>query len=105
DVDARMVAAPRVAADAVLEPQQRREDVGLAPAAVHPARQHADDGEGLAAERERPAQDLRIAAEAPLPEALAEHGHAGRAGLLVLRLDPAPQDRRPAERRDESRRD
>jgi hypothetical protein len=76
-VDARMVAAPLLSADLVLQPQERREDVGRLEAAMQAARHDADHGEGLAAQGERPAEHAGVAAEAPLPESLAEQSASG----------------------------
>ena len=86
-VDARVVAAVVLAADAVLQPQQRRVDVDGPPAPVEGAGHHADHGEALAAQRERLAQDLRITPEAPLPEALAQERDAFCARLVLLRAE------------------
>ena len=49
---------------------------------MKPCWRHAHDGEGRAVERQRLAHDVRVAAEASLPESVAEHDD--RHGLVVF---------------------
>jgi hypothetical protein len=99
-VDAGVVAAVVLAADLVLQSQQRREDLGVPPAGVHRLRHHPDHRERVAAQDQRLANHLRIPSEAPLPEAFAQERDAGRAGLLLLGPERAAEDRLLAERRE-----
>ena len=46
----------------------------------------ADDLERRPADLHRLTHDIGSAAEAPMPEAVADHGHGGRVGTVVLRL-------------------
>ncbi len=61
-------------------------------------RHHADHRERIAAQHQRLADDIRVAPEAPLPEALAQQRDSGRAGLLFLGPERATDDRLLAER-------
>ena len=55
--------------------------------------QHAHHGVGHAAERQALAEDVRILAEAPHPEAMGEHHHRSRAEDVLLGEEVAPQRR------------
>jgi hypothetical protein len=104
-VDAGVIAPVLLAADLVLEAQERSEDVVALPGAVQGPGDHTDDREGLAAQRKRTAEDAGVAAETPLPETFAEHSHALGARLLVLGSEAPAQEWLLAEGREELRRD
>ena len=64
-------------------------------------RHHADDLAGVAVHPQRAAKHVRVAAETPLPQAVAEDHHA--AARRVLRRQEAPAQRgRDAERREQA---
>ena len=71
--------------------------MSLAVGIVDPRRQHAGDDDGLAVERDRPADDAWIAAEARAPEPVAQERHVVAPGLMLLRQERAPERRRDAE--------
>ena len=74
--------------------RDRQVDVGAAP---HEAlRHHADDGAVDVVQAQLPAEHVRIAAELPLPEAIAEHDHRLRAGPGVGGGRRPPEERRHA---------
>ena len=60
-------------------------------------RQHADDLEGLAVERDRPADHRRIGAEAPAPQRVAEQDDAMAADGFLLGAEVASERRRDAD--------
>jgi hypothetical protein len=61
-------------------------------------RHHPDDDVRLAIDRDGPADDVRIAAVAPLPQPVAEHGDLGIDAVLVDAERP-PDRRLAAEQR------
>src|SRR6185436_15616574 len=73
-------AEPGVAAVTALLVVERERPKGVDPAQVAPVAetlgQHADDGERLAVDAHRAAEDRRVATETFLPVAVAEHEHA-----------------------------
>jgi hypothetical protein len=105
DVDARVVAAVLLAADRVLQAQQRRVDVDGLPAPVNGLRHDADHGEGLAAQHEVAADHVRVAAEPALPVALGQDRHRLRPRLVVFGGEGAAEDGRLAQRREQAGRD
>ena len=105
DVDARVVAAVVLAADLVLEAQQRRVDVDGPPASVDGLGQNADHGEGLAAQDEVAAHHPGVAAEPALPVALGQDGHRLRPRLVVVGGEAPAEDGSLAQRREEAGRD
>src|SRR5436853_17906 len=56
-------------------------------------RHHADDVIALAVERDCPIQYLRIAAKAPLPQAMTENHHEVVSGLIFFRQKTATEHR------------
>ena len=68
-------------------------------------RRDADDGRVVAVERDRAADERRVAAETAPPQAFADEHHRGRAGLLFRFGEPAPDDRVDAEERHHRRAD
>ena len=65
-------------------------------------RQDTYDAVALAIHRQVPADDQRIGAEAPAPQAVAQNRDPMRAPLLVAGKEPAPENGRSAERAEES---
>jgi hypothetical protein len=66
--------------------------------AGHPlevAARHADDGERLPVQKDFPAEDARIGAEAALPEAVADHDFGTRAGSVRGACRKTPAKSRP----------
>ena len=75
---------------------------GIGPKRVREAAwHHAHHGDGPVIERDRPADDRRVAAECPLPEPVADDESARRAALVVAGRDRAPHRGLDAERREE----
>jgi hypothetical protein len=70
---------------------------------VESLRRDADDFVGLGVERDRPSDDGGIAAEAPVPEPMADDGAAMAAGGFLVCQEPAAERRLHAERREEIR--
>ena len=66
---------------------------------MNPRRRDADDGEGRAIERQRLADDRRVASQAALPEAMADD-HDRRRLLVVFGREPAAERRLDAEQRE-----
>lgn len=60
---------------------------------LEPGGEHSDDGEGAAVHPHFFAQDLRIAAELPLPKRLADQDHVVMSGLLFCFFKPRPNSR------------
>ena len=60
-----------------------------------------DDLVGRAVERQAAAEHGRVAAEAVLPEAVAEHDDRGRARAVVVGAERAADERADAEEREE----
>ena len=58
-------------------------------------RRHADDRDVLPLDDQARADDRRIAAKSPLPEGVAQHGHSGVAGRLVVLWSEGPAHQRP----------
>ena len=84
------------------EIQRRRLAIALGAAGRkhEPLPRHADDGEGLSIERQRPADDRRIPAERARPEPVVEHDDAGT-GPVVFFGEGAPEHRAHAEQVEE----
>ena len=81
-------------------------DPQLGPAReVEAGRHHTHDGEGIAVENERLADDLRVAAEAALPQAVAQQGDDVPVLRFLLGQERAPQQRHPPQQGEEVRRD
>ena len=68
---------------------------------VEPGRHHADDQERLLVDEEAPADDIRGAAVAALPDAVTDHERARRAGDVVRGSQRASEDRRCPEHLEE----
>src|SRR5580704_8885154 len=60
---------------------------------VKSLRHHADDGENFPIQRERLAENLRIATQQALPEAVVDDDHAGGAGFIITGLKAAAEIR------------
>ena len=59
---------------------------------LEPARHNPNDAERVAIQRDVLSQRVGIAAELPLPETVAQHGHGGSAGFILFRTEcPAEQ--------------
>jgi hypothetical protein len=87
---------------------QRRPQLGVADPErreLEPRRHDADDGVGLAVEGERLADDLRISAEAPLPQPMGEHHGGRRPRLIVAGTEGAAEGRRDPQHREHVGRD
>jgi hypothetical protein len=111
-VHGRQHAARAVQRHPRLEPSDHRQELGataegrvgaLRHQQVGGARQHqpgrrdADHRARDAVERDRPADDRRVATEAPLPEGVAEHDDARHAAALLVGREAAAEHRRRAE--------
>ena len=68
-------------------------------------RRHADDGARLTVNANGPADDVRAATKAALPERFADHDLMVLSPDLIARLQRAAEDRRDAERLEKVRRD
>ena len=68
----------------------RRVEIGAGGGEVERLRHHADDFGRASLQIDFPSQDVGPAAEAALPEAIAQHGNARRAGHIVGGRDGAP---------------
>src|SRR5262245_23734052 len=68
-------------------------------------RHDADHFVAFVAEHDLPPDDFRIAAEAPLPQAVTEHDYVMIAAPIFFRQKRAAQGRLDAEQREETRRD
>ena len=79
-----------------VEPE-RQEHVGVG--VVHPegGRQDADDDDTAAVERQRAADEPRVASEARLPQAVGDDGDRLGSGPIVLRREIAPEAGRRSE--------
>ena len=88
----------------VIVERERHDDVGTGrPPEMR--RQHADDFERVAVERDRAADDRRIGAEAPPPQRIAEQDDAVAADGFLLGAEIAAERRRHADHAEERRRD
>ena len=96
--DAEEVETPRRPFGVELE---RHPDVGLV-AEREPAGEHADHGDRLAVEDDGATDDRRIAGEAPLPEAVADHRHPGRRRRLLVGVEQATGHRLHPQHRQQS---
>jgi len=89
---------PRAIARLLREPRpQGHVDVGRLKEPER-RRHHADDDDGTAVELERPAEHVRRAAEAALPQIVADDRDRGRAGLVIVGAERAAERRRHAQR-------
>src|SRR5262245_60835139 len=59
----------------------------------YPIRHDADDRTAFCINVDRPAKNIRITAESPLPQAMAEEDDFGFAGLVFLLCIHTPEDR------------
>ena len=101
----RMNEAPRCSANCAIIPIAVRRQPGLhwlrVKGKLERCRHDADDRRRLAVERDRPSDDSVAAAESPVPERLADH-HRPRPVLhVIVGGQPAPAQRRNAERCEE----
>ena len=96
-VEAGMAAALLVA---IGEQRERHEEVGAGEEA-EVLGQRADHGVAVAAQLDRLADDVRVAAESAFPKAVHEDHGAGRAWLVVVRAVQPAEDRLDAEFRQE----
>ncbi len=100
DVDLLRDADPLRFRDDIGEVQVRRTGCPERPGEA--LRHDADDVEGLAIERERPADDGGLAAVAALPQSVAQDRHALAAGDFVVSRERVPHDRLHAQHVEEA---
>ncbi len=100
---AEEVGSARLRCHRVRDPD-RHEDVGVRLRQAELGRENADDGVGLAAERDRAADDRRIARPLALPETVGQSHDALTALAVVVLRERAPRRRAGAESLEEARR-
>src|SRR5205085_10236149 len=100
--DREEVRASVVGAEKVCVEGDGLPDVRVVVGEVEGGGHDADDRARLPVERQGLAYDIGVAAEASLPERVADDDHAVAAGPVLLFVEGAPFERRDAERGEES---